>query len=384
MENNREINRVDDFEEMELKDTILRGIYGYGFEKPSEIQARAIVPMVSGIDIIAQAQSGTGKTGTFIIGTLQLIDENTKGCQALIVVPTRELAQQILNVCLNLGQYTKIKPVLCVGGTNIIESKNELTKTATIVIGTPGRIIDMIEKRYLSTRLVKLLVLDEADEMLSLSFQEQIKKIIQSISEKSQICLFSATMPNEVLNISKLFLREPELILVKQEELTLEGIKQFYIELENEDWKFDTFCDIYEMISINQSIIYVNTKKRAEWLKDKLLENNFTISIIHSEMKPLERTEIMKRFRAGDSRILISTDLLSRGIDIQQVSLVINYDLPYNKESYIHRIGRSGRFGRKGVAINLVSKKDIKKLEELKAFYSTQIDPMPESIKEYV
>lgn len=381
MENNI---RITNFEDMKLKENLLRGIYAYGFEKPSEIQARAIVPVCLGNDIIAQSQSGTGKTGTFTISTLERVDESVIGPQAIIVAPTRELAIQIHDVCGHLGQYTKIKPVLCVGKCSIHQSKEELESNASIVIGTPGRIIDMIERRFLSTRLIRLLVLDEADEMLSDGFKNQIKKIVVEIPTNAQICLFSATMPVEVLDLAHDFMNNPQRILVKREELTLEGIRQFYINIQRENWKLDTFCDIYDLISVSQTIVYTNTKKKAEWLRKQLEDRKFTVSIIHSDMGPLDRTKIMKEFRNGKSRILISTDLLSRGIDIQQVSIVINYDLPFKPDCYLHRIGRSGRFGRKGIAINLITDRDYRYVRDLQAYFCTQIEELPENFQDYI
>ncbi len=372
-----EIIEYDSFEDMKLKDSLLRGIFSYGFEKPSKIQSRAIVPVLKENDVIAQSQSGTGKTGTFVISTLERIDESVNGCQAMIIAHTKELAAQIHQVCQDLGKYTKINPVLCIGGTNIYDAKKQLKDGTTLVVGTPGRIIDMIERRFLQTKELKMLVLDEADEMLSPGFQQQIRNIIAKIPTSAQICIFSATMPGFVIDITKKFMRDPVSIRVRHEELTLEGIKQYYIGVGKELYKFDTFCDLYEKISVCQSIVYVNTKRKAEWLKEKLEENNFTISVMHSNLTPKDRTDIMKQYRSGQTRILISTDLLSRGIDIQQVSVVINYDLPGNKECYLHRIGRSGRYGRKGVAINFASSEDYWKVEELERFYDTQIEEMP-------
>ena len=384
MEKIHSVEVYENFEEMKLKDNLLRGIYSYGFESPSKIQSIAINPMMSGKDIIAQSQSGTGKTGAFVISTLQLIDDKLKGAQALIAVPTRELAFQVYDVCKNLGQYLNIKPVLCVGGLKIQDSKTDLEEGSIIVIGTPGRIIDMIDRKYLSPKLIKLLILDEADEMLSISFLNQIKNIIKYLPKKSQICLFSATMPKEIVELTDQFMNDPQIILIKPEQLSVEGIKQFYINVQYDNWKFDTFCDLYDMISISQSIVYVNTKNKAEGLREKLYDKNFTVSIIHSDMKSEERAAIMTKFRNGGTRILISTDLLSRGIDVQQVSIVINYDLPNNRECYIHRIGRSGRFGRKGVAINFATKRDMWKIHELQSYYSTQINEMPTNINEFL
>lgn len=373
-----------EFEDLGLRENVMRGVYAYGFEHPSPIQQKAIPLVTSGRDLIAQAQSGTGKTGTFIISTLQRIDENIHGCQAIVIAPTRELAQQICEVANNLGSYTTIKKVLCVGGTNIQDSRKQLDKGPSMVIGTPGRIIHMIETRLIRANKVKLLVMDEADEMLSDLFLEQIKKIIQSVSRECQICIFSATMPTSILNLTNNFLRNPAEILVEREKLTLDGIAQFYINVQQEKYKFETFCDIFDVINVGQTMVYVNKKEKADQLEYRLREKNWPVSIIHGGISPADRSRIMRDFRIGNTRILISTDLLARGIDVQQVSVVLNYDMPTNKESYIHRIGRSGRFGRKGVAINLVTRDDIYKLDELERSYNTRIDPMPVKIDEYL
>lgn len=379
------------FEDMDLRHEILRGIYSHGFETPSEIQSKSITLIASGRDIVAQSQSGTGKTGAFVIGVLQRVNENVEGCQAIILAPTRELAIQIHDVFQCLGQYAKITPVLCIGRYDIQQSKNELEKGSVVAIGTPGRIIDMIDRKYISMRHMKTLVLDEADEMLSdgyynqsSSFQNQIKTIVQRLPREAQICLFSATMPIKVLELTDKFLHDPLRILVKKEELTLEGIKQFYIDVEKEQYKFEVFCDLYRTICLGQSMVYVSTKKRAEWLKKQLESNSYTVSMIHSDMSTTERVDVMKDFRTGATRILVSTDLLSRGIDVQQVSLVINYDLPRTRECYLHRIGRSGRFGRKGVAINFTTTRDYWVLRDIQKFYSTQIEPMPANIQDLI
>ena len=378
---------INNFDDMQLKTNLLRGIYGYGFEKPSLIQSKAIPYIMSGKDLIAQSQAGTGKTGAFVISAFQKIDESVKGTQAIILAHTRELAQQIYEVSKNLGQYTNIKTVLCIGGQNIQQTQSELSNETSLVIGTPGRIIDLIKRRIISTRLIRILIIDEADEMLSYSFQEQIKTIIKYISDKAQVCLFSATLSEPVLELTKHFMNEPHNILIKPEKLTLDGVKQFYIDTDSELWKFETLCDIYNILSVSQTIIYVNTIKRSIELKNQLEEKRFTVSLIHSDMPIDERIKIMKDFRSGSSRILISTDLLARGIDIQQISIVINYDFPRGKnfkESYIHRIGRSGRFGKKGIAINLLTKHDVYGVSELKDYYKTNIEPMPENVQDFL
>ena len=373
---------VNSFEDLNLKENLLRGIYGYGYEKPSVIQQKAILPVIDGHDVIAQAQSGTGKTATFSIGMLQNIDETQDEIQALILAHTRELALQILTVIKNISSYMNLRYNLCVGGTLIRDNIDELLKNPHIIIGTPGRVLDMINKKALNTRNLKILIIDEADEMLSKIFSNQIYDIFRFLPNSIQVGLFSATMTEEFFKLSKCFMRDPVKILVKNEELTLEGIKQFYINVDKNEYKFDTLCDIYEACSISQTIIYANSKRSVDEISRRLNDNNFSIASIHGEMSQDERNKIMEEFRNGQSRILISTDLLSRGIDVQQVSLVINYDIPNNIESYIHRIGRSGRYGRKGVAINFVTGYDYKKMEEIEKFYSTQVDELPTNFRE--
>ena len=381
LKNDTEIKIYETFESMNLDENILRGIYSYGFELPSVIQKSGIVPIIDRRDCITQSQSGTGKTATFSIGVLQVIDDKINQPQSIIIAPTRELASQIFDVITHLSKFTNINIVKCVGGENVRDSINELNnnkKPTHIIVGTPGRITDFIKRKYIKTNKLKILTLDEADECLSNGFKEQIYDIFQNIPEEIQVVLFSATIPNDMLELTKKFMRNPKTILVKNEQLTLEGIKQYYINCEEKRWKFDTLCDIYELVSVSQCIIYCNTKNQLDWLKNSLLQKNFMVSCIHGDLPTVERNEIMKRFRSGDSRILISTDLLSRGIDVQQVSLVINYDLPTQFENYIHRIGRSGRYGRKGVSINLCTKYDLNKINEIEKFYQTQIPALPE------
>ncbi|KAK0482710.1 hypothetical protein IW261DRAFT_1562400 [Armillaria novae-zelandiae] len=368
---------VDNFDNMDLKPELLRGVYAYGFERPSAIQQRAIVPVVKGHDVIAQAQSGTGKTATFSISILQQLDMSVKGTQALILAPTRELAQQIQKVVIALGDYMNIECHACVGGTNVREDMAKLQEGVHVVVGTPGRVYDMINRRALRTDTIKIFCLDEADEMLSRGFKDQIYEVFQLLPQDTQVVLLSATMPADVLEVTKKFMRDPVRILVKRDELTLEGIKQFYIAVEKEEWKLDTLCDLYETVTITQAVIFCNTRRKVDWLTEKMHSREFTVSAMHGDMEQKQREVLMKEFRSGSSRVLITTDLLARGIDVQQVSLVINYDLPTNRENYIHRIGRGGRFGRKGVAINFVTTEDVRMLRDIEQFYNTQIDEMP-------
>jgi len=372
------------FDDMNLKEDLLRGIYAYGFEKPSTIQQRGIVPIVKGFDTIAQAQSGTGKTATFTIGVLERVDLKLKSCQALILAPTRELANQSHKVVCSIGDYLNVIAHACIGGTKVSDDIEMLRRGVHIVVGTPGRVFDMIERRALDVRHVKLFVLDEADEMLSRGFTDQIYDVFRKLPENVQVGLFSATMPEEVLEMTGKFMNDPKRILVKRDELTLEGIKQFYVAVEREEWKLDTLCDLYETLTITQAIIYCNARRKVDWLTEQLHSRDFTVSALHGDMDQKERELIMKEFRSGSSRVLITTDLLARGIDVQQVSLVINYDLPKDRENYIHRIGRSGRFGRKGVAINFLTGDDVRVLRDIEQFYNTQIEEMPMNVADLI
>jgi len=372
------------FDDMGLNESLLRGIFAYGFEKPSAIQQRGTLPLIKGRDTIAQAQSGTGKTATFAIGCLQRVDPGLRDSQALLLAPTRELAQQIQKVVLALGDYMQVQCHACIGGTNVRDDMKKLESGQHVVVGTPGRVYDMINRRALRTDQMKIFVLDEADEMLSRGFKDQIYDVFKFLPSKVQVGLFSATMPTEVLEITRHFMRDPVRILVKKDELTLEGIKQFYIGVEREDWKLETLCDLYETLTITQAIIYVNTRRKVDWLLENMTKRDFTVSALHGDMDQKGRELIMREFRSGSSRVLITTDLLARGIDVQQVSLVINYDLPTNRENYIHRIGRSGRFGRKGVAINFVTGDDVRNMREIEQFYNTTIEEMPINVADLI
>jgi len=398
---NKEISVYTTFDEMDLKEQILRNIYGYGFEKPSPIQQKAIIPLSKGGDLIVQAQSGTGKTGTFTIGVLQKFDEKRvldgdDSCQTIILSPTRELARQSHKFMSIIASDMSIDVGLNIGGTmrerrdfNRFSSKSSSSSSNTrnknhIVVGTPGRVLDMLMRRKIDGRKVRTLVLDEADEILSRGFIEQIQNIIQNLNEGTDIVLVSATMPNEVLDLSEKFMRNPLKILVKNDAVTLEGISQFYINVEKNGYKFETLCDLYDSITVSQCIIYCNRKRIATQLGEQLVERDFAVSVIHSELTQEERNEVLDDFRSGKSRVLIATDIIARGIDVQQVSLVVNYDIPYQKETYIHRIGRSGRFGRKGVAINFVTFRDVEKVQEIEKYYNTKISELPSDINSII
>ena len=403
-----DVEQIDSFEEMGLRPEILRGIISYGFEKPSIIQQKAIPAFIKhNRDIIAQAQSGTGKTATFSVALLQKIDEGEDYLQGLILAPTRELATQIFSVISNIGQFTKIRLTLVSGGGSVRECVNEIhTKRPHIIVATPGRVCHLLRDRYINTRHLRYFIMDEADQMLSTDFQEQIRDIIEqlpnSTDQHTQIGLYSATMSPEMDAVSKRFMHNPIEIRVPREMLTLEGIRQYYIELESDQYKIATLIDLYSSISVYQVMIYCNSKRGVDFLRREMNHERVPCEAIHGQMTTTERNDIMQRFRSGDVRMLITTDLLCRGIDVQQVSLIINYDFPREVESYIHRIGRSGRFGRKGYAINFIVNErgggtndrynrqndrrakttDMQNFKTVVEYYETQIDPMPENIKD--
>ncbi|KAI7727730.1 hypothetical protein M8C21_005989 [Ambrosia artemisiifolia] len=349
----------DSFDSMGLQENLLRGIYAYGFEKPSAIQQRGIVPFTKGLD---------------------QLDYTVVECQALVLAPTRELAQQIEKVMRALGDYLGVKVHACVGGTSVRDDQRILSAGVHVVVGTPGRVFDMLRRQSLPSDNIKMFVLDEADEMLSRGFKDQIYDIFQLLPPKVQVGVFSATMPPEALELTRKFMNKPVRILVKRDELTLEGIKQFYVDAGKEEWKLEILCDLYETLAITQSVIFVNTRCKVDWLTDKMRSRDHTVSATHGDMDQNTRDIIMREFRSGSSRMLITTDLLARGIDVQQVSLVINYDLPTQPENYLHRIGRSGRFGRKGVAINFVTVDDTRMLADVQKFYNVLVEQLPSNL----
>jgi translation initiation factor 4A len=381
MNNNDNLEKITSFDDMELSDNLLRGIYAYGFVNPSAIQQLSIVPIQKRRDIIAQAQSGTGKTAAYLIPSLSLIDKRLHEPQALILAPTRELAIQIYTNAIGLNTFTKFDIGLLIGGNDHIVNQNgekTFREDCQLIIGTPGKVFYMMNKHYLRSTNLKIVCLDEADEMLNSCFKEQLYEIFRFIPKTTQVCIFSATITEDTLDLTTKFMNNPLKILVKNEELTLEGIDQFYINVEEEQFKFEVLADLYRFLSINQTIIYCNSKKKCQQIHHRLEQNNFTVSSIHSDMSQQERNNVIQKFRLGGVRILLATDIIARGIDVQQVSTVINFDLPLKKEIYIHRIGRSGRYGRKGMSINFVTKNDFSYLKQIESFYATAIEPFPD------
>jgi superfamily II DNA/RNA helicase len=378
-EEDNDIKVIETWDQYNIKTELLRGIYAYGFEKPSEIQKKAILPIIEGRDIIAQAQSGSGKTGTFSIGALQSIDISKKETQAIIIVPTHELAKQIYGVITTLAIFMEgllVKTML--GGTSIQDDIAELrNNTPHIVIGCTGRIYDMINRKHLQTSNLKLLVLDEADEMLSAGFKENIYNIFQKFPSNIQVALFSATLPDEILVLTEKFMINPIKIIVKKENLSVACIKQYFIALEDDKSKYETLKDLFSMISVSQCIVYCNSVKRVIDLHKAMIEEGFSSCCIHSSMDRSERDLAFQSFRSGTFRVLISSDITARGIDVQQVEFVVNFDVPKCTSTYLHRIGRSGRYGRKGTAINLITKRDVFAMRKIENHYKIIIEELP-------
>ena len=377
----KEFDKWEDLENV-ISEELMRGIYAYGFDMPSLIQRKALLTIFDKKDIIAQAQSGTGKTGVFTIGVLQKVNTEINKTQSMILAPTRELAKQIYDVITSIGSLIKnIRFHLLIGGTSTDEDAHQLkTIMPHIIVGCPGRVYDMMRRNNIDSKEINLLVLDEADEMLSVGFKDQIYNIFQYLNTNIQVGLFSATMPNELQSLTDKFMRNPVRILVKSEMLTLEGIKQYYVALNDDTQKYATLKDIFNIISMSQCIIYCNSIKRVMDLTDAMINDGFPVCCIHSNMDKLKRDEAYTDFKAGKHRVLISSNVTSRGIDVQQVRTVLNFDLPKCVFNYLHRIGRSGRWGRKGTAINFVTRWDIKTMKDIERHYQTVIDELPSNI----
>lgn len=376
-------NEHKEFSNLGIKDELLKGLFVYGFKNPSPIQVKGIKAINTGNDCILQSQSGTGKTGTYLLGIMNNININEK---SLIISPTRELAKQIFNVAQEIAKYSKLNVGIFIGGTNIVDDIKNI-KECNIIIGTIGRINHLFQKKKFMYNSVKIFVCDEADNIFDNNTNKDIYKIISSINTKTQKILISATLNNYVFSISEKFLDNPVKILLKKSEIAVDLISQFYIDTEVEEYKFDVFLDLYNIISTTQAIIFCNTIRTVEWLSKELIDKNFAITAIHSKMSQDDRNIIVSDFRDGKTRLLLTTDLLARGIDVPQVNLVINYDLPINKETYIHRIGRCGRFGKKGVSISMVKMNDsneVKILNRMKNYYNININELPEDIETYI
>lgn len=373
------IPEVKTWDDLQLESNILRSIYSYGFETPSEIQKKAIPPIKLGRDVIAQAQSGTGKTGAFVIGALSQLDISSKTTQIVVLAPTHELVTQIHTVFTSLSGFMEGVVVRkMVGGTAVIDDIQELRNNVPhVVVGCTGRVFDMIKRRALSTRDIKICILDEADEMLSIGFKDQIYNIFQQLPSNVQIALFSATMPPGILQLTERFMRDPVKITMQPQELNLEGIKQYFIAINSDFDKLECLKDLFSRLTVSQTIIYANDVRRVKDLNEMMAKEGFTVCCIHREMSKQERAETIREFKEGRHRMLISSNITARGIDVQQVNTVINFDIPRSVDVYLHRIGRSGRWGRKGVAINFVTKMDVRQMKYIESHYKVNIEEMP-------
>lgn len=370
----------NDFEDYFLKRELLMGIFESGFEKPSPIQEESIPIAMMGNDILARAKNGTGKTGSFLIPVLEKCDASKPHIQALILVPTRELALQTSNVCKNLGRHLPLQIMVTTGGTSLKDDIMRLYNPVHILIATPGRVLDLANKQVADIRRCNMLVLDEADKLLSPEMQAVVVRLIALMPAERQILLFSATFPVTVKSFKDRFLRKPYEINL-MEELTLKGVTQYYAFVE-ERQKVHCLNTLFMKLQINQSIIFCNSVNRVELLAKKITELGYSCFYIHAKMMQAHRNRVFHDFRNGACRNLVSSDLFTRGIDIQSVNVVINFDFPKNSETYLHRIGRSGRFGHLGLAISLITYGDRFNLYRIEQEMNTSIQPIPPEVDE--
>ena len=380
-----DVKLYEEFDQMNLPENLLRGVYAYGFEKPSAIQQKGIVPIAEGRDVLAQAQSGTGKTGTFVIGSLSRVDEAIKKPQVLVLVHVRELAQQIEKVAKALGNFMNLQVLCAVGGNPLRDDIRQLEGGAQFIVGTPGRVFDLVNRNVLDRSEIRVLIMDEADQMLEDLFYKQVMCILEKgFPEKTRVALFSATMPEQVVDVANKILNDPVRVLIKPAAVRLEGIQQFFVPLDREDHKFECICDLYKNLNISQAVIFCNKRQKAEMLAERMTAQGYPVTCLHGELEKPERTRRMKQFIEGSTRVMVATDIIARGIDVQQISLVINYELPTNRENYVHRIGRAGRFGRKGTTINMLLPEEEGMMKDISEHYDMKVVPLPDSISNLV
>jgi ATP-dependent RNA helicase DDX6/DHH1 len=368
----------NEFEDYCLRRELLMGIYEKGWEKPSPIQEESIPIALAGRDILARAKNGTGKTGAYVIPILERIDVNKKDVQALIMVPTRELALQTSQICIELGKHIGCKVMVTTGGTNLRDDIMRLYDPVHVIVATPGRVLDLMNKRLIQTTHCKILILDEADKLLSQDFKGMLDNIIACLPHDQQILLYSATFPVTVEEFMVKHLNNPYEINL-MDELTLKGVTQYYAFVQ-EKQKVHCLNTLFSKLQINQSIIFCSSAQRVELLAKKITDLGYSCYYIHSKMSQQYRNRVFHDFRQGLYRNLVCSDLFTRGIDIQAVNVVINFDFPKHSETYLHRIGRSGRYGHLGVAINLITYEDRFSLHKIEQELSTEIRPIPKVI----
>jgi len=367
-----------DFEDFIKRKELMMGLVEKGFEKPSPVQEECIPLILQGKSVIARAKNGTGKTGAFVIPTLEKIDTTKNSIQALILVPTRELALQISSIVKDLGKYLKVESMVSTGGSSVKEDIIRLHNPVHVLVGTPGRILDLAYKKVMSLNDCNIMCLDEADKLLSVDFQPVIEKLLKLLPKERQILLFSATFPQIVKSFKDRWM-EDAIIVNLMEELTLKGITQYYVFLE-EKQKIHCLNTLFSKLNINQAIIFCNSTLRVELLAKKIIEASYSCYYIHARMSQWDRNKVFHNFRSGNGRCLVSSDLCTRGIDIQSVNVVINFDFPKTSETYLHRIGRSGRFGHLGLAINFITQDDVENFMRIEKELNTEIQPMPKEV----
>ncbi|MEF9916581.1 MAG: DEAD/DEAH box helicase [Lachnospiraceae bacterium] len=361
------------FEELGLCPEILKAVKNMGFEEASPIQAQAIPIMMSGKDMIGQAQTGTGKTAAFGIPVLEKIDPKNKKIQGIILCPTRELAIQVAEEIRELAKYMHAIKVLPIyGGQDIVKQIRSLKSGAHLIIGTPGRVMDHMRRKTIKMDEVHTVVLDEADEMLNMGFREDIETILTEIPEDRQTVLFSATMPKAILDITNHFQKNAEIVKVVKKELTVPNIEQFYYEVKAKN-KEEVLARLLDIYSPKLSVIFCNTKRQVDLLVTSLLGRGYFAAGLHGDMKQVQRDRVMQGFRTGKTEILVATDVAARGIDVDELEAVFNYDLPQDDEYYVHRIGRTGRAGRVGRSFSFVTGKEVYKLKEIQRYCKTKI-----------
>ncbi|CAN6232635.1 unnamed protein product [Urochloa humidicola] len=372
----------NEFEDYFLKRELLMGIYEKGFERPSPIQEESIPIALTGSDILARAKNGTGKTAAFCIPALEKIDQDKNAIQVVILVPTRELALQTSQVCKELGKHLKIQVMVTTGGTSLKDDIVRLYQPVHLLVGTPGRILDLTKKGVCILKDCSMLIMDEADKLLSPEFQPSVERLIRYLPASRQILMFSATFPVTVKEFKDKYLPKPYVINL-MDELTLKGITQFYAFVE-ERQKVHCLNTLFSKLQINQSIIFCNSVNRVELLAKKITELGYSCFYIHAKMLQDHRNRVFHDFRNGACRNLVCTDLFTRGIDIQAVNVVINFDFPKNSETYLHRVGRSGRFGHLGLAVNLITYEDRFNLYRIEQELGTEIKPIPPQIDQAI
>lgn len=365
------------FEELDLDARILRAITDMGFEEASPIQAQSIPLELEGLDVIGQAQTGTGKTAAFGIPLLQKVDPQNKKLQAMILCPTRELAIQVSEEIRRLAKYMhgiKILPIY--GGQEISRQIRSLKDGVQVVIGTPGRIMDHMRRKTVKLDWIHTVVLDEADEMLNMGFLEDMETILGELPEERQTVMFSATMPPAIAQIAKNFQKDPQLVKVVKKELTVPRVTQYYYEVKPKN-KTEVMCRLLDLYDPKLSVVFCNTKKQVDELVQELQGRGYFAEGLHGDLKQEQRDRVMRGFRSGRTDILVATDVAARGIDVDDVEAVFNYDIPQDDEYYVHRIGRTGRAGREGKAFSLVVGREVYKLREIQRYCKTKIVPQP-------